>query len=155
MWVVVFIFVLRSPMQGPTKKYIMQSKLLVNVQENGSPCITVIQPNIKPGQDFILADKVLQMFFENMDVDAKFCGVLTDNLPDSRVRTIIPMDIPQVLEWLSRFFFENKSKTSSAADEILCIFTRLKDIYYNHPELENVFIIKGSPLSDEAKKGSL
>lgn len=108
----------------------MQSKLLVNVQENGSPCITVIQPNIKPGQEFILAEKVLQMFFEKMDVDIRMCGVLVRDLPDSRVASIIPMDVPHVLEWLSRYFFERKSRSESEADEVLDIFKRLRQIYY-------------------------
>ena len=133
----------------------MQSKLLVNVQENGSPCITVIQPNIKPGQDFILADKVLQMFFEKMNPDIRFCGVIPeDTSMDHSVKSIIPMDIPQVLEWLSRYFFENKCKDSFQKERVQMLFTQIREIYYNHPELENVFI-NGEPLSEDAKRDIL
>lgn len=111
----------------------MQSKLLVNVQENGFPCITVIQPHVKPGLDFNLPDKVLQMFFEKMDPAARFCGVITDEMafPDGRVHTIIPMDIPYVLEWLNRFFVEYKCNTSSQVDVVRDAFANLRALYYN------------------------
>lgn len=101
-------------MQGLTKKSIMQSKLLVNVQEDGSPCITVLQKHLKPNEEFILGERVLQQFFERLNHESNFLGVINEGTGDENsVKTIIPLTIPHAIEWLQRFFADRIGKNSS------------------------------------------
>lgn len=135
---------MRSPMQGPTKKSIMQSKLLVNVQEDGSPCITVIQP--KESSEFILAEKVLSQFFERLQHESPFLGVLNEGLDDpaNKVRNIIPLTIPHAMQWLERFFADRYEKSKNGIyspeyieekrKQIQEAFGILNDLYYGKPE---------------------
>lgn len=105
----------------------MQSKIYVDVQEDGSPCITIRQSDnssdVPP-----LADKVLQRFFEKMGPDSQFVGVLRYGSNPS-YKVLIPMDIPHVLEWLSRIIVELRCRDKDSSEEVLAIFDRLLSIY--------------------------
>lgn len=107
----------------------MLSKIYVDVQEDGSPCITIRQSDnssdVPP-----LADKVLQRFFEKMGPDSQFVGVLRYGSNPS-YKVLIPMDIPHVLEWLCRFLVEERCNDKSSSEEVLAIFDRLRSIYKN------------------------
>ena len=113
----------------------MKSKIIVNVMEGGGPCINVIRTYDAPGVgEFNLADKVLQMFFEKLANESSFLGVYSDTdqgNPGNVVNTIVPLGIPDVLEWLCRFFVDNKVKTSIKEKEVMDIFSRLRDIYFD------------------------
>lgn len=118
----------------------MQSKLLVNVQEDGSPCITVIQQLIKPNQDLILAEKVLQQFFDRLRHESPFLGVINANKPDSEtntlVRTIIPLTIPHAMDWMRNFFLD-ASKNSDTQKRINEAFDLLHDLYKSEARQNN------------------
>lgn len=113
----------------------MKSKIIVNVQDGGGPCINVIRTYDAPGVgEFNLADKVLQMFFEKLANESNFLGVFSDTdhgNPDAVVSTIIPLSIPDALEWMFRFFVDIKCKDSDTEKEVASIFERLRSIYFN------------------------
>lgn len=105
----------------------MLSKIYVDVQEDGSPCITIRQSDnssdVPP-----LADKVLQRFFEKMGPDSQFVGVLRYGSNPS-YKVLIPMDIPHVLEWLSRIIVELRCRDKDSIDDVLGLFDRIRSIY--------------------------
>lgn len=83
----------------------MTSKILVDVMNDGSPCIRVDFGSLGGKNSDDLRDKVLRMFFERMGTPGMFVGVVHDNHTSSKL--MLPMDIPHVLEWLHRYFCES------------------------------------------------
>lgn len=117
----------------------MKSKLIVNLDVDGKPCITVTTPLQSSGfnsADFNLADRTLGMFFENLQIESPFLGLIRNpDTDDSKVRTIVPLTIPGAIEWMCVFFrskFEGKNE--EASEEVLEVFDKLKRMYFNEGE---------------------
>lgn len=114
----------------------MKSKIIVNLGADAKPCIDVLMPFKSFGfndSDFNLADRTLGMFFENLQHESPFLGVTRlPDLENASLRTIVPLTIPNAIEWLCVFFrqkFEGKSESSS--EEVLELFKTLNEMYYN------------------------
>lgn len=108
---------------------------MIDVIDGGKPAITVQMSNeniLAPGQIEDLRDKMVRMFFDQLEGDSSFVGVISSNY-DPGIKQLVPMNIPHVLEWIHRFFVEKKAKAPEEVGDIDDIFRTLGNYYYNEP----------------------
>lgn len=129
-------------MSGLTNLYIMTSKILIGLTENSQPCIKI---NLGLKSDEDLRDQVAHMFFEQLEHESSFVGIVTKD--NNSYRELIPLSIPNTCEWLQRFFIENKvlsraeiidvNREREKAEKVLLAFKYLREVYYDQPDMND------------------
>lgn len=138
---------MQSPMSGLTNLYIMTSKILIGLTENSQPCIKI---NLGVKNDDDLRDQVAHLFFEQLEHESSFVGVVTRDV--NSYRELIPLSIPNTCEWLQKFFIENKvfsrgniadrNSEREKAEKILLAFKYLREVYYDQPDMNDPGVLE-------------
>lgn len=108
----------------------MVSKILIDVMEDGSPCINVKMEKFSSADyeaSDDVRDKMIRLFFEKLNHgESPFVGVIPERHEPNSTKYLIPLTLGHAIEWMRKSVIDFCPEDS---EKLLELFKGIADIY--------------------------